>query len=196
LGTDTDIAITGSGSNNKGLILNSQNAVVDLNGRTLNFTTNNAIINCGSSTVKTFKNGVLSIDGSVNVTSGGATLVTDTNTIVKLQRSFNPGNALTTINGTLQININGSITGNSPRYGSSSLLQYNSTGSYSRNLEWTSDIATIGTTPGYPNNVQISNSTTLNYYRATNTGPKGINGDLVIDAGSSLSFGTTTTGGA
>ncbi|MFY7883887.1 MAG: hypothetical protein ACOVOV_03460, partial [Dolichospermum sp.] len=102
----------------------------------------------------------------------------------------------TTINGTLQININGSITGNSPRYGSSSLLQYNSTGSYNRNLEWTSDIATIGTTPGYPHNVQISNSTTLNYYRATNTGPKGINGDLVIDAGSSLSFGATSTGGA
>jgi hypothetical protein len=193
LGTDTDIVITGG--NLYGLFLTSQNAIVDLNGRTLQFT-NNALINCGSSTVKTIKNGILSIDGFVTVTSGGATLVTDINTIVKLQKPFNPGNALTTINGTLQININGSITGNSPRYGSSSLLQYNSTGTYNRNLEWTSDIATIGTTPGYPHNVQISNSTTLNYYRATNTGPKGINGNLVIDAGSSLSFGATSTGGA
>jgi hypothetical protein len=96
----------------------------------------------------------------------------------------------------LQINSGGAIFANSPIYGASSLLQYNSTGTYNRNLEWTSDIATIGTTPGYPNNVQVSNNTTLNYYRASNTGPKGMNGNLVIDSGSSLSFGAITTGGA
>jgi hypothetical protein len=96
----------------------------------------------------------------------------------------------------LQINSGGAIFANSPIYGASSLLQYNLTGGYTRNLEWTSDIATIGTTPGYPNNVQISNNTTLNYYRATNTGPKGINGNLIIDAGSSFSYGAITTGGA
>ena len=105
-------------------------------------------------------------------------------------------NTTLTLNGTCQINSGGYFDNGSPTYGSSSLLQYNSTGIYNRSLEWTSDIATIGTTPGYPNNVQISNNTTLNYYRASNTGPKGINGNLIIDAGSSLSYGAITTGGA
>ena len=134
---------------------------------------------------------------NVNVLSGGLTM----NAARTVDGVFQTAagvtlNSTLTLNGTCQINSGGYFDNGSPIYGSSSLLQYNSMGNYNRSLEWTSDIATIGTTPGYPNNVQISNNTTLNYYRASNTGPKGINGNLIIDAGSSLSYGAITTGGA
>ncbi|NIC02895.1 choice-of-anchor D domain-containing protein [Flavobacterium sp. J49] len=101
-----------------------------------------------------------------------------------------------TVNGTLQINTNGFINTNAPIYGSASTLRYNSGFTYIRSFEWTSNVATIGVTPGYPNNVQISNNTAFSYYTAASTGPKGMNGNLTIDAGSSLTFGATTTAGA
>ena len=134
---------------------------------------------------------------NVNVLSGGLTMNAARTVAGVFQTAAGVTlNTTLTLNGTCQINSGGYFDNGSPIYGSSSLLQYNSTGIYNRSLEWTSDIATIGTTPGYPNNVQISNNTTLNYYRASNTGPKGINGNLIIDAGSSLSYGAITTGGA
>ena len=134
---------------------------------------------------------------NVNVLSGGLTINAARTVAGVFQTAAGVTlNTILTLNGTCQINSGGYFDNGSPTYGSSSLLQYNSTGIYNRSLEWTSDIATIGTTPGYPNNVQISNSTTLNYYRASNTGPKGMNGNLFIDAGSSLSYGAITTGGA
>lgn len=98
-----------------------------------------------------------------------------------------------TLNGTCTINTGGSFT-NSPIYGSASTLRYNTGGAFNRSFEWTSDTATIGVTPGYPNNVQISNNTAFNYYNAT-TGSRGINGNLTIDAGSSLDFSGTSTAG-
>lgn len=99
-----------------------------------------------------------------------------------------------TLNGICNINTGGSFT-NSPIYGSASTLRYNTGGAFNRSYEWTSDTATIGTTPGYPNNVQITNNTAFNYYNAA-TGPRGINGNLTIDAGSSLNFSATSTVGA
>jgi hypothetical protein len=197
IATGTNITVSGV----NGVTLNTTNATssIDLNGQTLTVTGGG---NLGWSTgarriTSTIANGVFAVSGSLlTVSLGGAgTLSTDTNTIVRLSQAFNPGSLITTINGTLQINSGGSIATNAPIYGNSSLLQYNTTGSYNRNLEWTSDIATIGTTPGYPHNVQISNNTVLNYYNAA-TGPRGMNGNLVIDAGSSLSFGATSTVGS
>ena len=203
IATGTNISITGSLGPNNGLGLSTSNATttIDLNGQTLTLS-GGGNLGWGSGARKitsTIPGGSFTITtNQVTISGGGvgSTLTTDLNTIVKLSQPFNPGSSITTINGTLQINSGGAIVTNSPIYGNGSLLQYNATGSYNRSAEWTSDIATFGTTPGYPNNVQISNNTTLNYYRATNTGPKGMNGNLVIDAGSSLSFGAITTGGA
>ena len=203
IATGTNISIIGFSGPNVGLGLSSSNATttIDLNGQTLTLS-GGGILGWSSGARKitsTIPGGSFTITtNQVTISAGGVspTLTTDINTIVKLSQPFNPGSSITTINGTLQINSGGAIVTNSPIYGASSLLQYNATGNYNRNAEWTSDIATIGTTPGYPNNVQISNNTTLNYYRASNTGPKGMNGNLVIDAGSSLSYGAITTGGA
>lgn len=96
------------------------------------------------------------------------------------------GNTLT-LTGTCQINVGGFFF-NSPIYGNTSLLKYNINGYYGRGFEWTTT-GTIGTTPGYPNDVQITNNTTLDY---PNTGAGafsanlGLNRDLIIDLGSSL----------
>jgi Dockerin type I domain len=93
--------------------------------------------------------------------------------------------ATLTLNGTCQINTGGSFA-NVPIYGSSSLLKYNTGGTYARGNEWSATgVGTIGTTAGYPNDVQLSNSTTLNFPNGSNTN-RACNRDLTIDAGSNL----------
>ena len=87
-----------------------------------------------------------------------------------------------TFNGTCIINAGGSFTG-APTYGSSSLLQYNSGGSYGRGPEWS---ATSGA--GFPNDVQLSNSTTLNLSNGGGSTARALARDLTIDSGSTLSM--------
>ena len=198
----TDITATGSG----GLTLNTTNAtsVIDLNGQTLTLS-GGGTLGGGGAGVKNITssvaNGVLKVTTSaLNVSLGSGTIATDTSTIVKLQQGMViTASSLVTINGTLQMDTGGFINSNSPIYGSASTLSYISGGAYTRGLEFNVSGAgpfTIATTPGFPNNVLITNSTTLNYYNATYTGAKAINGKLDINAGSALSFGATTTGGA
>jgi len=194
LASGTNMNITAA----NGLRLQSNNTTsnLDLNGQTVTLSGGGLIaLSAGArKIISSVAGGSLVLNTSAyTIGNGTGSLTTEINTIVKLATGLTMTSPLT-INGTLQINSGGSFT-SGPRYGSSSLLQYNSGGTYNRSLEWNSDIATIGTTAGYPNNVQISNNTTLNYYNAL-TGPRGMNGNLVIDAGSSLSFGGVTTGGA
>jgi hypothetical protein len=102
-----------------------------------------------------------------------------------------------TLNGTCQINSGGYFN-NSPIYGAASLLQYNSGATYNRSNEWQAlGVGTIGSTAGYPNNLQLSGNTTLNYNNGTPLA-KAINGSLTIDAGSSLymNYGGGASGGS
>lgn len=85
-----------------------------------------------------------------------------------------------TFNGTCKINTGGSFTG-APTYGSSSLLIYNTGGTFNRGAEWS---ATAGA--GFPNDVQLSSSTTLDVGAGGNSTACGIARDLTIDAGSTL----------
>ncbi|WP_293875316.1 choice-of-anchor D domain-containing protein [Flavobacterium sp.] len=100
-----------------------------------------------------------------------------------------------TINGTLQINNGGAITGinaSAPIYGSNSLLLYNTAAITSRSVEWVfTGVGTIGSSAGYPNNVQISSNTTLNYN--SNVAARAIDKNLTIDNGSTLDLSTVTT---
>jgi hypothetical protein len=99
--------------------------------------------------------------------------------------------ATLTLNGTCQINAGGFFN-NSPIYGNNSLLRYNTGSTYGRGLEWTVGSGTIGTTPGYPNDVQASNNTVINVPNTGNGGSDpfstamGMARDLTIDAGSAL----------
>ena len=105
--------------------------------------------------------------------------------------------AVLTLNGSAQINAGGFFN-NAATYGSSSTLKYNTGTTYGKGTEWSADSGTIGTTAGYPNNVQISGSTTLNYPNGASYGARAINGSLTVDSGSSfyMDFGSPAANGA
>ena len=190
-------------NSSSGLTLGSTHlsSTIDLNGQTLTLSGGgNVNLNAGNRFItSSAANGKFTItSNTITVTNGGTLTTAATNTTIDLQNGLDCGTgSLVTINGTLQINANGFCVGNSPKYGASSLLQYNSgINPYNRQLEWTGNGTTAGT--GIPQNVQISNNTTLNYINAANSGPKGIAGNLTIDSGSSLfmDFGNTSSFGA
>jgi hypothetical protein len=123
--------------------------------------------------------------------SGNATTFNN----VDLNNGVNFGPNLSTINGVMTMNNNSWVNTNPPIYGTSSLLKYNTGWTYGRSLEWS---ATSGA--GYPNDVQVSNNTTINY---PNTGGAfstnlAIRRDLIIDAGSNLymDYGTGNASGS
>ena len=97
------------------------------------------------------------------------------------------------VDGIFQINTAGSVfhsdnDDKSPIYGANSTLIYNSGGTYGRYYEWSADgVQFTGATPGYPDNVQLSNNTTLELGANGGTGTeRAIGNDLIIDAGSTM----------
>jgi hypothetical protein len=114
-------------------------------------------------------------DGACSITGTGNVLVTSntknltgqntgswtfgSNVTLKLQSGLNFGTNLSTVNGTLEINSGGFVSGNErPSYGIGSTLKYNSNGTYGRDKEWLAGYAS-GT--GVPYNVLIASGTTL-----------------------------------
>lgn len=121
-------------------------------------------------------------------TGSSATLNDGTKTVnnLILWGGFINNNSIT-INGNLEINTNGYVANTPPQYGNSSNLIYRSNTIYGIGQEWRAS--------SQPHNVQITNSTTLNY--TTLTEPRSITGDLSIDAGSSfyMDFGGVSSNG-
>jgi hypothetical protein len=98
--------------------------------------------------------------GSVTFTNGGTIAGTAAGNKISFNNLILSGGSLTipttggaipTVTGTFTIN-GGSVT-NPPIYGTSSTLYYGLT--YTRAKEWNATTGTVGTTPGYPNNVTI-----------------------------------------
>ena len=127
--------------------------------------------------------------GPVNVNvlgAGGMTLNvtrTVTGTIQSSSAIGNANNLTIGSTGTLQLN-GGSYVDQPPVYSSGSTLKYNVNAVYGRYKEWQSTS---------PTNVQLSNTTTLNYgntdvssHVPANTAAQTISGNLTIDAASSL----------
>jgi hypothetical protein len=86
--------------------------------------------------------------------------------------------------GTFRINAGGFVNTNAPFYSTGATLQYNSSATYGRALEWS---ATSGR--GYPHHVQISNNTILdpaNTAGAQANTPLRTAGNLTIDSGSAM----------
>ena len=167
---------------------------IDLNGKTVTFNNDNGDLSV-SGGVRTITSsiagGVITILGNKTVvSSSGGTLVLDTNTSTVLKAGLNFGYNLTTINGTLEIKAPGFVETNAPFYSATSRLIYNGGGIYGRGTEW-------GTLSGagFPNEVQISNETTLNYPNAGSFGagpfsaPMAIAKNLIIDENSSFYMG-------
>ncbi len=147
---------------------------------------------------------------NVNVLNGGLNMINASRTVAGQFSTANIAPAppvlgiqLTTtvlrLNGTARINAGGFFT-NPPVYGPASTLVYAPGGpfAYGRGTEWNAaGVGTIGTTPGYPNNVQITNNTVLNYPNGGTPGIKAIEGNLQVDGGSSLymDYGGISTAG-
>ncbi|MBD3581800.1 choice-of-anchor D domain-containing protein [Flavobacterium selenitireducens] len=97
-----------------------------------------------------------------------------------------------TLNGICRIDPTGYFL-NSPIYGNASELIYNTGGTFGRGFEWFANGAgTIGSTPGYPNDVRISANTILNYNNGTPQA-KAVARDFTIDAGSHLNMNIGTS---
>ncbi len=207
----TNVTINGGLGGNT---LELQSGDLDLNGRTVNFAnffnsnqnnigidgtlgnlTRNVISSSGTGVFTVFNNVV----GTHNITIGrisanasllsfGTSVILTTSGIAGGAGGINFGNTLTTINGTLQINNFGFVTGFAPTYAVNSNLVYNSTGLFDRNVEWGN---TSG--PGYPYNVTAQNTTNLrlNFPNLNGNANRAIAGTLTIANGSTVLLSTT-----
>ena len=136
---------------------------------------------------------------NVNILGGGLTLNSANRTV---SGNFTTASGVTLnssvliLNGTTQLN-SGGFFNNSPIYGNSSTLVYNTGGVFGRGYEWSAlGIGTIGTTPGYPNNLILGNNTVLDYNNGTPLS-KALHGNLTIGSGSSfyMDYGGVASGG-
>lgn len=173
-----------------GLTLASSNATstLDLNGQTFTIT-GGGNLNLASGNRKitsSLNGGTLRVTTSHLAIVNPGTLELDAATTLVLENGFNfgAGNP-TTINGILQLNANSYVDVNAPKYGSSSLLLYNSGGIYGKRIEWNSN---IGGAFGVPHHVTLANNTTLDYDYDT-VGPRGMTGNLTLNLGSKLDMG-------
>ena len=155
-------------------------AILTMSGQTLTITSGGSFTNSGTFTAGT---GTVAFAGSGTITG---TVVFNSITLAGAV-SFSTA---VTVNGTLSINAGGSITTNAPIYGNASTLKYN-TGSnpHTRGIEWSANgVGTINSTVGYPNNVQVSGSTTFRCNTTNNvtTNAGAMAGSLTIDSGSAF----------
>ncbi|MBK6484253.1 MAG: hypothetical protein IPG01_14245 [Chitinophagaceae bacterium] len=173
--------------NSNGLSLQSSAANnIDLNGQTMTLTGGgNLSLSSGNRTIGSSSGtGIFNVTTSDLTISNGGTLTFGSSVEVQISKGFDCGTGnISTINGSLIINNGGFISNNAPIYATSSLLKYNTTGVYGRNLEWN---ATTGAS--YPYHVQISNNTTLNLGAYVQNVARVCGGDLTIDAGSTLTM--------
>ncbi|MBU0763754.1 MAG: T9SS type A sorting domain-containing protein, partial [Bacteroidetes bacterium] len=119
-------------------------------------------------------------DGAVNITSVSTVSGTISFNNVNISAAVNFG-ASSTITGTLGINAGGSVSTNAPTYGGSSILKYNTGSVFGRGPEWS---ATSGA--GYPQHVQVSNSTSVDLGNGGTGTARQIAGNITIDNGSAL----------
>ncbi len=167
------------------------NVTIDQDVNVLNLTINSGKTLTASST-KTLtiaSGGVITNNGTFTHGSGTvvfAGLGTVTGTVgfnnVTMNGGVNYGSA-STINGTMTLNSGAWVEANSPIYASGSTLKYNTGGTYGRWLEWKDT-----TGAGYPSNVVISASTTVDLYNSDTTVARRISGNLTIDASSGISL--------
>ncbi|NUY80337.1 choice-of-anchor D domain-containing protein [Flavobacterium sp. MAH-1] len=135
---------------------------------------------------------------NVSVLQGGMQMNSTSRTVAgtfvsggNLGVAFATPSALT-LNGICRIDPSGYFL-NSPIFGNASELIYNTGGTFGRGFEWLfNGVGTIGTSAGYPNNVTLSASTTLNYNNGT-PAAKALNGNLTIDAGSHFDMNQGTS---
>ncbi|MFW6347415.1 MAG: beta strand repeat-containing protein, partial [Cyclonatronaceae bacterium] len=161
--------------------------VINSGGGELNFDSNNRILTIDA-------DGVLNNDGgSFDANNGtvvfdGAGSISGTITFNNLDVSgeVNPGTG-STVNGTLSLLSGGSITNNTPAYGSSSTLRYNTEASVNPGAEWPT-----GTTDN-PNNVTLEGTDTVVSF-GSDSDSRTIGGNLLIGDNTTLQLSSSSGG--
>ena len=171
----------------------STNVTLDGNVRVKSLTIDaNTTFNNGSATLTIVNTGELTNNGSFTAGTGtvafaGSGTVAGTLIFanVTIAGDVNFGTESTIgAGGSLQINSGGFVDTNAPSYANTSKLVYNSGGTYGRGTEWSAT-----SSAGYPHNVQISNSTTLNLGANSGTGTaRQLAGNLTVDASSTITM--------
>lgn len=180
------------------ITINSTKSLVFGASGTLTATTitNNGTIDMSSGGTLTIASGGTLANGTSTFTRGsGGVVFSGSGTIsgtiavndLSVAGGVNVGTACT-IHGTLTINSGGFLSTNSPTYGGSSTLRYNSGGTYGRSIEWNAT-----SSAGYPHHIQISNNTTLNVVNGANSYKKA-GGNLTVDNGATFSISGLTAG--
>lgn len=191
LGSDLTVNATSGGN---GMVLRNT-STFDLNGFTLNLTNgaaSNLLVDGAGVTFISATPAIINVSSNpktITATNSG-TAIFGNNVRLIASTGINFGAGLSTINGTLQLNNGGSIVTNPPSYASTSTLIYNSSTTFTRGLEFS---AISGA--GYPGNVKIQNSTTLNLEnQSVNTALAGnlILGDAIGNTPGSLLMDAST----
>jgi hypothetical protein len=174
--------LTLTAPNGGNALTHKSTASINLNSYDLTFSgpNNSNILADGSCSINGTGN-VLITSNTKNLTgqnSGSWTF--GSNVTLKLQSGLNFGTNLSTVNGTLEINSGGFVSGNErPSYGIGSTLKYNSSGIYGRDKEW---LAGYSSGTGVPYNVLIASGTTLDPGANSNFSSESwVRNDLSID---------------
>ena len=156
------------------------NSVTIATGGTLTMTgANNLTITAGGSFNNTGTFTASSSTGTVLFNGNGTITGTTTFQNIDTKGALNFGTS-STVNGNFTLQTGGSVTGNAPTYiCPTSTLIYKTGGTFSRGIEW----ATNPTGQGYPSNVIVQSSTTIDF---PIPGQGYICNDLTIEDGSIL----------
>ena len=164
---------------------NNSGTIASASGSQINFNTGGKLIHTGTPNY-TGASGVINFLGTGTI-SGTATIPFTT---IAGAVDFGTGS---TIGTSLVIKTGGSVTGNSPRYATTSTLFYYQTGStVGRGLEWVAGTSTTAS-PGYPNNVTVGNGTAATVVNINNNNVLQMGGSLLISASSSLTMNDNVT---
>lgn len=146
-------------------------------------------INMGAGS--TFSNSGVFTPGMSTVSFAGAGTITGNTTFNNVTIANGAVNFGTnsTVNGTLLLNTGGGVSTNGPTFGPVSLLRYNTGGTFNASAEWYENVPSG---QGVPQNVQISNNTSLRFGTAAFS--RQASGNITIDAGSELRLSGTIGG--
>ncbi len=164
---------------------NNSGTIASAAGSQINFNTGGKLINSGTPNY-TGAAGVINFLGTGTI-SGTATIPFTT---IAGAVDFGTGS---TIGTSLVLKTGGSVTGNAPKYGTSSTLFYYQTGlTVSRGLEWVAG-TTSTSSAGYPNNVTVGNGTGATSLNINNGTVLQMGGSLLISTSSTLTMNDNVT---
>ncbi len=164
---------------------NNSGIIESVAGSQINFNTGGKLVHTGT---PNYTNAV----GFINFLGSGTISGTATIPFTTIAGDVDFGTG-STIGTSLVLLTGGSVTGNAPKYGTSSTLFYYQTGStVGRSLEWVAGISSAASA-GYPNNVTVGNGTAVTAVNVNNSTALQMGGNLLISPLSSLTLNDNST---